>query len=84
VAQAHFSELETEMAQAVAGRDWERYDALQVELERVGVFEPYIMHSFGEQARPMRLHGQLLCDLATVVEIGERVIAALEALSAPH
>lgn len=53
-------------------------DTLQSALDRVGVFEPYIMHSFGEQAQPMRFHAQLVCDLATVVEIAERVLHALE------
>lgn len=82
VAQARFAGLEAEKAQAVAVRDRERYDALQAEIDRVGVFEPYIMHSFGEQARPMRFHAQLVCDLATVIEIGERVMGALQDLSA--
>lgn len=80
LAQARFAELEVKTAQAGAVRDWEQYDALQAEIDQVGVFEPYLMHSFGERARPVRLHGQLICDLATVVEIGERVAAALDAL----
>lgn len=84
VAQTQFAELEAEKAKAVVVRDWERYDAIQAEVDRVGVFEPYIMHSFGEQVRPMRFHAQLVCDLATVIEIGERVIDALEDLSVAH
>lgn len=81
-AQAEYQELEAQKTDAFAARDWQRFDALQNALARVGVFEPYIMHSFGEQAPPMRFHAQMVCDLATVVEIGEHVLRELDALVA--
>lgn len=71
-------ERDQQRSEAIRRHDWERVDTLQSALDRVGVFEPYIMHSFGEQAQPMRFHAQLVCDLATVVEIAERVLHALE------
>lgn len=77
-AQAEFRELDAQRAEAIARRDWDRVDTLHAALERVGVFEPYIMHSFGEQARPMRFHAQPVCDLATVVEIGEHMLRELD------
>lgn len=77
-AQAEFYDLDQQRSEAIRRHDWERVDTLQSALDRVGVFEPYIMHSFGEQAQPMRFHAQLVCDLATVVEIAERVLDALE------
>ncbi|RYD42184.1 MAG: hypothetical protein EOP63_13625 [Sphingomonadales bacterium] len=53
---------------------------MREELEAVGHFAPFFMHSFGEGAQPMLIHGQVVCDLATVVEIAERMIVALDAL----
>lgn len=82
-AQAEFSDLDTQWTEAVADRDWTRADALQDARDRLGEFEPYIMHSFGEQARPMYFHAQMICDLATVVEIGEYMLRELDALVRP-
>jgi hypothetical protein len=78
-AQEEFAALEAARSAAVVDRDWQRFGELGVAQEHVGVFEPYMMHSFVEQAHPMRFHGQLISDLATVVEIGERLLRALDA-----
>ena len=40
-----------------------------------------MMHSFGpaaEDGRPVMFHGQLINDLATVVEIGNRMLTELD------
>jgi hypothetical protein len=81
-AQAELQELETQKAAAFALHDWQRIDRLNGAINRLGYFEPYIMHSFREQAIPMRFHAQMICDLATVVELGERFIFALDSIAA--
>jgi len=80
--QDEYAALEAQRGEAAARRDWHRFGELGAAQDRLGSFEPYIMHSYGEAARPMRFHGQLICDLATVVEIGERIFRALDAVAA--
>lgn len=79
-AQAEFNDFERRKGAAFAAKNWELANALMDAQERVGTFEPYIMHSFGEQIAPVRFHAQLICDFATVVELGERVLAEIESL----
>ncbi|WP_027052796.1 hypothetical protein [Mesorhizobium erdmanii] len=75
---AEFERLEQEIAQAI--RDDERYVVLRGRQQRLGIFNPLMMHSYSEQARPVYLHPQMICDLATVVEIGEHMLREVEAL----
>lgn len=75
--QEEHNRIASEWNDAVIARDWLKADRLLQELEEVGNFLPFFMHSFGERARPMLIHGQIVCDLATVVEISERMLAAL-------
>lgn len=77
-AAAEFRRLEEEMVAAM--RDRERYDGLRAEQSRLGVFTPLMMHSYGEAARPVYLHPQMICDFATVVEIGEYLLRELDDL----
>lgn len=63
-------------------RDYERYGKLQIQQGRLGVFNPVMMHSYGEGAKPVLMHPQMICDFATVVEIGELMLHELVALPA--
>jgi len=80
--QDEYAALEAQRGEAAARRDWRHFGELGAVQDRLGSFEPYIMHSYGEAAQPMRFHGQLICDLATVVEIGERFFRAIDAAAA--
>lgn len=60
--------------------DRERYFALFAEQRRLGVFDPWMMHSYGEAARPVRFHPQIVSDFSTTVEIGEHLLRELRAL----
>jgi hypothetical protein len=77
-AQARYKELEDELATLRIRRDFKRWDEILNEQAKLGVFDPLMMHSFGEGARPVRFHGQMVCDLATLVELGERMVKQLE------
>ena len=57
----------------------ERWFEVKAAQRRLGTFDPVMMHSYGEHARPVRFHAQIVCDFATVVEIAEHVVADLEA-----
>lgn len=53
---------------------WRLFEAQR----KLGVFKPLMMHSFGENAQPVWFHGQMICDLATVVKIGEKTLDELD------
>lgn len=77
---AEFRRLEDELM----ARGWtpERWIEVQAAQRRLGTFDPVMMHSYGEQARPVRFHAQIVCDFATVVEVAEHVVTDLEARAA--
>lgn len=79
-ASAEFRRLEDEIAHSLGNP--ERYFTLRSEQRRLGVFNPLMMHSYEEQAHPVFLHPQMICDFATVVEIGEKMLNELNGLPA--
>lgn len=80
-AAAEFARLEAQVGGP--GWDWARWPEIIAAQRRLGVFEPVMMHSFGEGARPVRFHGQMICDFATVIEVAEHIVADLQARAAP-
>lgn len=74
---AEFDRIESAIVQANKVGDFVRWSKLIDEQKTLGRFAPVIMHSFGESARPVALHAQMIADIATVVEIGEYVVNAL-------
>jgi hypothetical protein len=78
--QHDFAAIEAQRSAAAAEGDWIRFDELGGVQDRLGSFEPQIMHSYGEAAQPVRFHAQLICDIATVVEIGERLFRQIDTL----
>jgi hypothetical protein len=75
-----YQRIEALIEPAIRERDFVRWDVLMNEQAALGVFEPVMMHSYGEKAKPVRVHPQMVCDYATVVEIGEHTLRALEAM----
>ncbi|OYU68593.1 MAG: hypothetical protein CFE28_00400 [Alphaproteobacteria bacterium PA2] len=75
---AEHKRLEDEML--AEGWSWERWHEVEAAQRRLGVFEPVMMHSYGERARPMYFHAQTLIDFATVIEIAEHVAGDLDML----
>lgn len=62
--------------------DYRGWDELNDKQDRVGLFSAVMMHSFGETDRdgkPIFFHSQVICDLATIVEISEMMLAELKA-----
>lgn len=77
---AEHQNLESKISNCLKTRDWERYDEVRAQQSKLGVFQPVMMHSYGENARPMWFHAQMICDYSTVVEVGEYTFDALESL----
>lgn len=63
------------------GWDWARWGEVLAAQRALGTFDPVMTHSYGENARPVRFHGQMICDFATVIEVGEHVVTDLEGLA---
>jgi len=70
-----WNRLENELSEAIRRRDFKGWDKIFAKQAALGTFEPIMMHSYGEGARPVFFHSQMVCDLATVVEIGEKMLA---------
>ena len=73
--------MEKDKLEAIEGYDFERHDAISQEQDLLGTYNPLMMHSFIEGARPVRFHGQIICDALTVHELGERFLEHLPTAS---
>jgi hypothetical protein len=89
-AQTEWHRLEQEMLGASKELRHDDYGRLSAEQKNLGVFQGLMQHSYGDaewDGTPVQFHGQVICDLATVVEIGDGIVKELKALdvpSAPH
>lgn len=70
--------LEKQKNEAIERRDFTEYERLDAEQEELGKFLPIMMHSYGEGARPVWFHSQMLADWDTVAEIAKKVLDRLE------
>jgi len=70
--------LRAEKSVAYEGGDFDEINRIMNEEEKIGAFNPLMMHSYGERARPIYFHSQMLCDHATVTEFGSIFFDALE------
>lgn len=61
------------------GWTYERWNAVMVKVRELGNFEPLMTHSVFTAPR-VPFHQQMICDLATVVALGELIFADLERL----
>ncbi len=66
---ARYQELEKKMMDAIFAHGFEEYEVLEQEQESLGIFYPWMTHSFIEKATPVVFHAQILADWATVVDI---------------
>lgn len=82
-ANAQYQLLEVKKAIASKERKYSLWDELRERQEKLGIFSPLMMHSYGDDqddGTPVRFHGQMICDLATVIEITQLILKELKAL----
>jgi hypothetical protein len=72
-----YNRLEDESGAALGRLDLERYDKLQAEQKRLGVYQPWMTHSASEKARGVKFHAQMLADYLTIDEFGREVLTEL-------
>jgi hypothetical protein len=78
--EAAYKELEGRMMRATTRLE---YDRLSSEQKALAKFRPCMMHSFGESARPIVFHPQLLADLKTIDELGWKMLEELRRAPTP-
>jgi hypothetical protein len=66
-----YNDFENLKNEALRLKDFSRYDKLDSQQEKLGNFNPAMMHSYVEGARPVVFHFQVLADWNTVAEIAE-------------
>jgi hypothetical protein len=66
------------MVDATMRADFDELERLRAAQTELGVFEPVMIHSFGEQVQPIMFHPQLLSDFETVEDIARRMLRELD------
>ena len=74
-ASRNFEDRKTDALKRLAFED---YDRLSAEQEALGVFIPLMTHSFGEKAKSVAFHPQLLADFNTIEELGRKFLEELD------
>lgn len=69
-----YEELELKKNAALKAHDFERLEELDAQQRALVVFRPLMMHSYGEQAKRMIFHPQLLSDLKQISTLGAAVL----------
>jgi hypothetical protein len=64
--------------EAIRAHRFDEVEELEGAIQRLGSFHPFMMHSFTEPSQPMAVHPQMLCDLATVLDLTERLLPHLD------
>lgn len=77
--EARHNELDTLILQAVASGELKELCRFRMEQAGMRVFQPVMQHSFGERARSLVFHPQLLANFNTVDELGNAMLDAIQA-----
>lgn len=76
--EARYKDLERRKMQALLGGDLNEHRRVEQEQKGLEIFRPWMQHSFGEGARPLVFHPQLLANFNTIEELGRKFLEALE------
>jgi|HubBroStandDraft_3_1064219.scaffolds.fasta_scaffold44425_2 hypothetical protein len=81
--EAEYNRLEAAAAAAISTGDRAIYFRSRSEQFRLGVFQPMILHSLGQNSATIWLHPQLLTDFNTVEDIAQRFLSELRGSATP-
>ena len=76
--EAAYAQLEMRKNLALARGNMAEHDHARAEQGRMEFFRPWMLHSFGEGARSLVFHPQLLANFNTIEELGRELLEALE------
>ena len=71
---AKAEELGAQQTEAIKQFDFAKYDRLFEEQALLGRFIPWMQHSFGEGAKPIWFHPQMLSDFQVLAQLAERLL----------
>jgi hypothetical protein len=72
-----YNDLERRKMQAAQQGRFMDFERLSAEQDRLGFFQPWMVHSVRHDPRPMYFHPQLLADFNTVHEMAEKTLEEL-------
>lgn len=75
--EAHYRDLDRRMDEAVAAHRFDEYERLSAEQLSFCDFFPVMTHSYGEKAKPVVFHPQMIADFKTVEEIALNFVKEL-------
>lgn len=73
-----YGNLETLKTEALNRLAFEDYDRLSTEQDALGVFRPFMTHSFVEDAKKVVFHAQIIADFNTIDELGRKMLEELD------
>jgi hypothetical protein len=76
--EAAYRDLEAKMGEANKQHQFAEYDRLSTEQLKLGRFRPWVQHSFGEGAKPIVFHPQMLAYFNTIDELGRKMLQELD------
>jgi hypothetical protein len=76
--EAAYPDLEAKMGEANKQHQFAEYDRLSTEQLKLGRFRPWVQHSFGEGAKPIVFHPQMLAYFNTIDELGRKMLQELD------
>lgn len=76
--EAAYAQLESRKNLALAQGNMADYDRARAEQRRMEFFQPLMLHSLSEGARPLVFHPQLLANFNTIEELGRSFLDELE------
>ena len=72
-----YGQLEMQKSRALVSGDIGEHERALSEQRKLEFFRPWMQHSFGEKAKPLVFHPQLLANFNTIEELGRLVLGAL-------
>jgi hypothetical protein len=75
--EAKYSQLEEKASRALHRGAIDAHDQLRREQDALTQFRPWMIHSFGEQSKPVVFHAQIINDFLTVEEIARKFVLDL-------
>jgi hypothetical protein len=73
-----FEQLQAQIEAAANRKDPAEYLRLSEEQQKLGLFLPWIQHSFTEGSAQIYFHGQIIADFRTVEDIAVHLLAELK------
>jgi hypothetical protein len=76
-----YSALEQQKLVEISKRNFDAFDQIELRQKQMEFFQPLIVHSWGEDARPIVFHSMAIVAARTVNKMGEMIFDSLDGVS---